>query len=97
MLSAFRDLSGSGRVREAASHSVERPKSREKASPHDRRARQVARWTSRKQVERGLEPPVYGSRQPRSTLLGPLSRYLRERVAAFSELSAGRDRRWLPL
>ena len=46
--------------------------------------------------QRGLEPPVYGSRQPRSTLLGPLSRYLRERVAAFSELSAGRDRRWLP-
>src|SRR5215217_7242695 len=48
------------------------------------------RKTVRRYVERGLEPPVYGPRQPRGTLLDPFSRYLRERVAAFPELTGRR-------
>jgi transposase len=53
------------------------------------------RKTVRKYVERGLEPPVYGPRQPRGTLLDPFSRYLRERVAAFPELTGRRLHREL--
>ena len=53
------------------------------------------RKTVSKYVERGLEPPVYGPRQPRATLLDPFSRYLRERVAAFPELSGRRLHREL--
>ena len=53
------------------------------------------RKTVRKYVERGLEPPVYGPRQPRGTLLDPFSRYLRERVAASPELTGRRLHREL--
>ncbi|TPG36256.1 IS21 family transposase [Roseomonas nepalensis] len=53
------------------------------------------RKTVRKYVERGLEPPAYGPRQPRGTLLDPFSRYLRERVAAFPDLTGRRLHREL--
>ncbi|MFT8247375.1 IS21 family transposase [Roseomonas sp. BN140053] len=53
------------------------------------------RKTVRKYVERGLEPPVYGPRQPRGTLLDPFSRYLRERIAAFPDLTGRRLHREL--
>jgi len=47
--------------------------------------------TVRKYIERGLEPPVYGPRQVgRPSKLAPYLDYLRERVAAFPELSAVR-------
>src|SRR5215208_4700343 len=45
----------------------------------------------RKYIERGLEPPVYGSRQVgRPNKLVPFIDYLRERVTAFPDLSAVR-------
>ena len=44
----------------------------------------------RKYVERGLEPPVYGPRPPRPTRVGPFERYLRERVAAYPDLTGSR-------
>lgn len=53
------------------------------------------RKTVRKYVERGLEPPSYGPRQPRGTLLDPFSRYLCERVAAFPDLTGRRLHREL--
>ena len=47
--------------------------------------------TVRKYIERGLEPPVYGPRQVgRPSKLAPYLDYLRERVAAFPDLSAVR-------
>jgi transposase len=47
--------------------------------------------TVRKYVERGLEPPVYGPRPVgRPNKLAPYLDYLRERVAAFPDLSAVR-------
>lgn len=47
--------------------------------------------TVRKYVERGLEPPVYGPRQVgRPNQLAPYLDYLRERLAAFPDLSAVR-------
>jgi transposase len=47
--------------------------------------------TVRKYIERGLEPPAYGPRQVgRPSKLAPYLDYLRERVAAFPELSAVR-------
>jgi transposase len=47
--------------------------------------------TVRKYIERGLEPPVYGPRQVgRPNKIAPYLDYLRERVAAFPELSAVR-------
>src|ERR1700756_3194786 len=48
------------------------------------------RKTVRKYLERGLEPPAYGPRPPRETKLTPFERYLRERVAAYPELTASR-------
>ncbi len=48
------------------------------------------RKTVRRYIERGLEPPAYGPRQPRPTLLDPFSRYLRERVTAYPGLSGAR-------
>jgi transposase len=56
-------------------------------------ARQTGRdpKTVRKYIARGLEPPAYGPRQAgRPSKLGPYLDYLRERVAAFPELSAVR-------
>src|SRR5215204_5478740 len=47
--------------------------------------------TVRKYIERGLELPVYGPRQVgRPNKLAPYIEYLRERVAAFPDLSAVR-------
>jgi len=48
------------------------------------------RKTVRKYLNRGLEAPVYGPRQTRSTLLDPFEAYLRERVASFPDLSGRR-------
>jgi transposase len=48
------------------------------------------RKTIRKVIERGLVVPKYASRTPRPTLLGPYEAYLRERVAAWPELSGVR-------
>ena len=48
------------------------------------------RKTVRRYIERGLEPPAYGPRQPRPMLLDPYSGYLRERVAAYPGLSGAR-------
>lgn len=41
------------------------------------------RKTVRRYIERGLEPPAYGPRAPRPTLLDPFAAYLRRRVEAF--------------
>lgn len=47
--------------------------------------------TVRKYIARGLEPPAYGPRQPgRPNKLAPYLDYLRERLAAFPELTATR-------
>jgi transposase len=48
------------------------------------------RKTVRRYVERGLEPPAYQPRQPRATKVSPFQTYLRERVAAFPELTGTR-------
>jgi transposase len=48
------------------------------------------RKTVRKAIERGLVVPKYASRTPRPTLLGSYQPYLRERVAAWPELSGVR-------
>ena len=48
------------------------------------------RKTVRRYIERGLEPPAYGPRQPRPMLLDPFSGYLRERVTAYPGLSGAR-------
>jgi transposase len=48
------------------------------------------RKTVRKYIERGLEPPAYGPRKPRATVVGPFEPYLRERIAAFPELTGSR-------
>jgi transposase len=48
------------------------------------------RKTVRKCIARGLEPPVYGPRQPRKRLLDPFVRYLRERVTAYPGLTGRR-------
>jgi transposase len=42
----------------------------------------IDRKTVRKYIARGLEPPVYGPRQPRPRRIDPFIPYLRERVAA---------------
>ncbi len=47
--------------------------------------------TIRKYVARGLEPPAYGPRRtPQPSKLAPFESYLRERVAAFPDLTAVR-------
>jgi transposase len=48
------------------------------------------RKTVRRYIERGLEPPTYGPREPRPTLLDPFTRYLRERVTAYPGLTGSR-------
>src|SRR6187551_350220 len=48
------------------------------------------RKTVRKVIERGLVVPKYTARIRRPTLLGPYENYLRERVAAWPELSGVR-------
>src|SRR5262245_1341964 len=60
-------------------------------------ARQVGldRKTVHKYIERGLEPPMYGPRPPRASKIAPFSRYLRERLAAFPQLTGRRLHREL--
>ena len=48
------------------------------------------RKTVRKVIARGLVAPKYAARQPRATKLGPYQGYVRERVAAWPELSGAR-------
>ena len=48
------------------------------------------RKTVRKYIAAGLEPPAYGPRQPRPTKVAPFQAYLRERVAAYPELTGTR-------
>ena len=48
------------------------------------------RKTVRKYIESGLEPPTYGPRQPRPTKVRPFEPYLRERVAAYPDLTGSR-------
>ena len=50
----------------------------------------IDRKTARKYIERGLEPPSYGPRQPRARRLEPFEAYLRQRVAAYPGLTASR-------
>jgi transposase len=50
----------------------------------------IDRKTVRKYIERGLEPPSYGPRQPRARRLEPFEAYLRQRVAAYPGLTASR-------
>jgi transposase len=53
------------------------------------------RKTVRRYIARGLEPPVYGPRKPRTTQLQQFERYLRERLAAFPQLTGRRLHREL--
>lgn len=53
------------------------------------------RKTVRRYIARGLEPPVYGPRRPQTTVLQPFERYLRERIAAFPQLTGRRLHREL--
>jgi transposase len=53
------------------------------------------RKTVRRYLARGLEPPVYGPRQPRTTQLRRFERYLRERITAFPQLTGRRLHREL--
>jgi transposase len=48
------------------------------------------RKTVRRYIERGLEPPTYGPRRPKPTLLDPFTGYLRERVKAYPGLTGSR-------
>lgn len=48
------------------------------------------RKTVRKYLERGLEAPTYGPRQPRDRLVDPYEGYLHERIIAFPDLSGAR-------
>ena len=48
------------------------------------------RRTVTKHVKCDLEPPHYGPRHPRSTVITPVEAYLRERIAAFPHLNDSR-------
>ncbi|TIY00144.1 MAG: helix-turn-helix domain-containing protein, partial [Mesorhizobium sp.] len=50
----------------------------------------IDRKTVRKYIERGLEAPVYGPRQPRETVIDPFTAYLRERVTRYPGLTSKR-------
>jgi transposase len=51
---------------------------------------ELDRKTVRKYIERGLEPPAYGPRKPRSRRVEPFEPYLRQRVAAYPGLTGSR-------
>lgn len=53
------------------------------------------RKTVRRYIAQGLEPPTYGPRQPRATQLRAYEPYLRQRLAAFPQLSGRRLHREL--
>jgi transposase len=55
-------------------------------------ARQLERdrKTVRKYIERGLAAPAYNPREPRPAVVTPFAAYLRDRIAAFSELTGSR-------
>jgi transposase len=48
------------------------------------------RKTVRKYIERGLEAPVYGPRQPRVRVMDAYAEYVRERLSAYPELTIAR-------
>ena len=48
------------------------------------------RKTVRRYIGRGLEPPTFGPRKPRRTVLDPFTAYLRERVDAYPGLTGAR-------
>ena len=50
----------------------------------------IDRKTVRKYIERGLEPPVYQARQPSPSKVERFQPYLRDRVAAYPELTGAR-------
>ncbi len=50
----------------------------------------VDRKTVRRRIAGGLEPPVYGPRAPRPTIIDPFKPYLGERVSAYPGLTAVR-------
>ena len=53
----------------------------------------LARGTVPKYRARGIEPPAYTPRRPRSTKLTAYEHYLRNRIAAYRELTASRPLR----
>jgi len=53
------------------------------------------RKTVRRYIAQGLEPPTYGPRQPRVTLLHGFEPFLRQRLAAFPQLTGRRLHREL--
>ena len=53
----------------------------------------LSRGTVRKYITRGIEPPAYGPRAPRPSLLAPYEPYLPDRIAAFRELTGSRPHR----
>ena len=50
----------------------------------------IDRKTVRKYIARGLEPPVYQARQPRPSKVDAFGPSLRERVAAYPDLTGRR-------
>lgn len=48
------------------------------------------RKTVRRHLARGIEPPVYGPREPRPRQIAPYEAYLRERIATWPELTGKR-------
>ena len=51
------------------------------------------RKTVRKYLQRGLDPPIYGPRAPRPSVLDGYMEYIRHRLGAYPELSAVRLQR----
>jgi transposase len=48
------------------------------------------RKTVRKYIERGLQAPLYGPREPRPRIIEPYEAYVQERLSAYPELSIAR-------